>query len=158
MPQIQLPVFPDGVTEINQNLGVQKRDGQVVYFNGLMPVFMHAESDLQTFRMITSQFVVNGNAREVEVIKAFGVPASTVKRYVRLYREQGPAGFYVTRRRRGPVVLTPEVLAHAQKLLNEGQDVAAVAAELEIKPNTLSKAVLAGRLQRLEKKLLPLPG
>jgi hypothetical protein len=150
-------MFPDGATDINQNLGVQKRDGQVTYFNGLLPVFTHAESDLKTFRMITSQFIVSGNVREVEIVKAFGVPIGTVKRYVRLYREQGPEGFYVKRKGRGPTVLTPEVLTHAQKLLDEGQGLREVATELNIKPNTLKKAVLAGRLHCPGKKTLPMP-
>jgi hypothetical protein len=56
MPQLQLPIFPDGVTHITNQLAFTKRDGQVTYFNGHMPVFTHAETDVATFRMITSQF------------------------------------------------------------------------------------------------------
>ena len=49
MPQIQLPIFPDGVEHINAQLAFEKRDGQVTYFNGSMPVFIHAENDRATF-------------------------------------------------------------------------------------------------------------
>ena len=38
MPQVQLPVFPAGTTEINESLAFEHRDGQVVYFNGHLPV------------------------------------------------------------------------------------------------------------------------
>jgi len=48
-----------------------------------MPVFVHDESDLQTFRMITSQFYINGNATQAEICRAFGVPSITVKRAVK---------------------------------------------------------------------------
>ena len=67
MPQLQLPIFPVGVTHLTSELAFMKREGQVTYFNGLMPVFTHAESDLRTFRMITSQFIINGNVKQSEV-------------------------------------------------------------------------------------------
>lgn len=146
MPQLQLPFFPEGSTQINAHLAVEKKDGNVTYFNGLMPVFIHAENDLATFRMITSQFCVNGNAKLVEISKTFGVPIGTVKRFTRLYREQGPQGFYQPRKRRGATVLTSSVLKIAQRLFDEGLSVPEVASELGIKKDTLRKAVSAGRL------------
>ena len=60
MPQLQLPIFPDGVTYITNHLAFRRQDGEVTYFNGHMPVFSHAETDVATFRMITSQFCVTG--------------------------------------------------------------------------------------------------
>ena len=39
MPQLQLPIFPAGATEINSNIAVQCKDGKVVYFHGHLPVF-----------------------------------------------------------------------------------------------------------------------
>ena len=64
----------------------------------------------------------------------------------------GSAAFFALRRKRQPRVLTPEVLKHAQELLAEGQPRSAVARTLELKPDTLSKAVRAGRLVELLKK------
>ena len=58
MPQMQLPIFPDGVEHINAQLAFEKRNGQVTYFNGSMPVFIHAENEVATFRMITAQFCI----------------------------------------------------------------------------------------------------
>ena len=80
MPQLQLPIFPAGVTHLTSELAFMKREGQVTYFNGLMPVFTHAESDLRTFRMITSQFIINGNVKQSQVARVFGLPLVTVKR------------------------------------------------------------------------------
>jgi hypothetical protein len=44
-------------------------DGQVTYFNGHMPVFSHAETDIATFRMITSQFCVTGHVKQIDIIR-----------------------------------------------------------------------------------------
>ncbi len=94
MPQLVLPIFPQGATHITPELAFEKRDGWVTYFHGLMPVFRHSEDDLQSFRMITSQFCVTGSAKQVEIIKAFGVSTCSVKRGVKLYREKGPSAFF----------------------------------------------------------------
>jgi len=50
MPQLQLPIFPDGLISITEDLAFQREDGKVVYFHGLMPVFQHGEKDLKSFR------------------------------------------------------------------------------------------------------------
>lgn len=114
MAQMQLPIFPDGVTHITAMLVFSKQDGRVTYFNGSMPVFVHDEQDIASFRMITAQFCVNGNAKQADIVRAFGVTKISLKRTVKRYREQGPKGFYVSPKRRGPAVLTPAVLAEAR--------------------------------------------
>ena len=146
MPQIQFPFFPEGVTHITALLAFARRDGRVTYFNGNMPVFFHDETDLASFRMITAQFVVNGHATQAEIARAFGVAKISIKRAVKLYREQGPKGFYAPRNTRGAAVLTPSVLEQAQQLFDEGLHTPEVADRLGIKRDTLSKAVRAGRL------------
>ena len=118
MPQVQLPIFPSGVTHITAELAFRKDDKEVFYFNGSMPIFSHAVNDTRTFRMITSQFCVNGSARLIDISKAFGVPSISVKRAVKLYRAEGPAGFYRKKKARKDTVLTPEVLKAAQELVD----------------------------------------
>jgi transposase-like protein len=152
MPQAQLPFFPSGSTEININLAFEKREGRITYFNGTLPVFSHDEDDRPTFLMIVSQFYVNGNATQAELCRAFGVPAITLKRAVKKYREQGTSGFYKPRHTRGTTILTPEVLTQAQELLNQGEVIRDAAKTLGIKSNTLNKAVLDGRLHKPVKK------
>jgi hypothetical protein len=146
MPQLQLPLFPSGVTHITAELAFMKRDGRVTYFNGQMPVFSHLEKDIRTFKMITAQFCIDGNARQVDIVHAFGVTRISVKRAVKLYREHGPQGFFAEPRRRGAAVLTAPVLAQAQQLFDDGLSVPQVADRIGLKPNTLAKAVRAGRL------------
>jgi transposase len=158
MPQMQLPIFPAGVTEINRQIAVAKEAGTVYYIHGHMPVFRHAETDLRGFRMFTSQMIVNGTVKPKEIVQAFGVPMVTVKRYVKVFRELGANGFYAAKPRHSSAsVLKGDVLQRAQQLLDEGQDVPEVASELKVLANTLHKAVNAGRLRKLKKTNPPPP-
>jgi transposase len=148
MPQLQLPIFPAGVTEINSRIAVQKEAGTVCYIHGHLPVFQHAAEDVRSFRMFTSQMIAAGSVKPKEIMQTFGVPMITVKRYVKLYREQGAQGFYVTKPRpHSASVLKGEVLERAQQLLEAGRSVPEVAAELSVLANTLHKAIRAGRLR-----------
>ena len=152
MPQMQFPFFPEGVTHITPLLAFSKQDGRVTYFNGAMPVFSHDTEDIDTFRMITAQFCVTGNTRQVDIIRAFGISKISIKRAVKLYRKEGPKGFYATRKTRGAAVLIPQMLEQAQQLFDEGLETPEVADQLGIKRDTLSKAVRAGRLHKHAKK------
>ena len=152
MPQLHLPMFPNGVIHITDQLAVMKKDGEVTYFNGHMPVFRHAENDVSTFRMITSQFCVSGCAKQSDIIRAFGVTSISVKRSVKTYREKGPKGFYAPRVTRGAAVLVDTVVAQAEEFLASGASEAEVAEQLGLKLNTLQKAIRAGRVRRPVKK------
>lgn len=152
MPQLHLPLFPAGVTHVTDELAFEKRDGRITYFNGHMPVFVHAEDDVATFRMITSQFCENGYAKQCDIVRAFGVTSISVKRAVKLYRERGTRGFYAPRVSRGPAVLTASVTAEIESLLIEGVSLGEVAQRLELKLDTLHKAVKAGRIRPVAKK------
>jgi len=153
MPQLHLPMFPNGVTAITDVLAFGKQDGRVTYFSGQLPVFSHAEDDLASFRMITSQFCVHGGARQSDIIRVFGVTSISVKRSVKTYREKGPKGFYAPRVTRGPAVLIDTVVMQAEERLAEGATAAAVAEEFGVKLNTLQKAIRAGRIRTPVKNL-----
>ncbi|HEY6306421.1 MAG TPA: hypothetical protein VI488_08215 [Candidatus Angelobacter sp.] len=154
MPQMQLPIFPAGVTEINSRIAVQREAGTVYYLHGHLPVFQHAAGDVRGFRLFTSQMIVNGTVKPKEIVRAFGVPMITVKRYVKVLRERGTEGFYVAKPRHSSAsVLKGEVRERAQQLLEAGRSVPEVAQELEVLANTLHKAIRAGRLRQGQKKL-----
>ncbi len=152
MPQMQLPIFPFGVEYITNDLGFMQLDGEVTYFVGHLPVYRHAVDDLPSFRMITSQFVVTGCARQVDIARAFGIPAVNVKRAVKKYREEGPAGFYAPRRGRGPAVLTQEVVTELESLLDGGLSKADAVRQLGLLANTVNKAIREGRVR--ERKIV----
>jgi transposase-like protein len=159
MPQVQLPIFPDGVTPITAEIAFQCDGGKVYYFNGHLPVFVHEKDDLATFRLFSSQLVINGNATQAQIARAFGVPLVTVKRYVKLYRERGTAAFFAPPKKRSATKLSPVVCQEVQALLDQGLEVPEVGRRLGILSNTLHKAIRAGRLRGgNKKKIHPLRG
>src|SRR5215510_5080988 len=152
MPQLQLPIFPDGVTYITNHLAFRGQDSEDTYFNGHMPVFSHAETDVATFRMNTSQFCVSGHVKQSDIIRAFGVTSISVKRSVKIYREKGPKGFYAPRVMRGAAVLVDDVVSEIEGRLAGGATPAEVANELGVKLNTIQKAIREGRIRAPIKK------
>lgn len=152
MPQALLPLFPAESTRINELLSFVKRDGQVWYFHGCAPVFSHEEKDRASFKMFTSQLVVMGQCKQVDIVRAFGVSTISVKRQVKAYREGGPKAFFKSRPAKSCPVWTPDRLARAQELLHEGQTRQEVARLLDIKSDTMYRAVRSGRLVEPKKK------
>jgi len=100
MPQLQLPIFLEGVTIITPELGYSLEDGQVVYLHGMLPVFTHDVADTASFKMIVSQFYVNGAAKQAQIVKAFGINPLALKRWVKKYREGGSKAFFIEKRGR----------------------------------------------------------
>lgn len=154
MPQVQMPLFPEGTTPITEEVGFARQGDQVVYFNGHLPVFTHAASDLASFRLFTTQLIVNGTASQGDIVKVFGVPITTVKRCCKRYRERGAAAFYKAAERREGRRLNAQRLAQAQALLDEGLGVPEISRQLGILPTTLHKAIDDGRLKQFKKKTL----
>lgn len=152
MPQVQLPLFPAGSTAINDQLAFERRGDQVVYFNGHLPVFTHRSDDLGSFRLFTTQLIVNGTASQGEIVRAFGVPLTTVKRYCRVYRQEGAVAFFKPRARRQGHRLTPERLVEVQRLLDQGWRVPQISKQLNILSSTLHKALDSGRLKPFKKR------
>lgn len=152
MPQLQLPIFPEGTTLITPEIAFECRDGKVIYIHGHLPVFQHAQDDVVSFRYFTSQLVVNGTVAQADIARAFQVPKVTVKRYVKRFREGSAKHFFTPPRRRSASVLKGEVKEQAQALLDEGKSVPEVAQAVEVLPNTLHKAIRAGRLHQSKKR------
>lgn len=100
MPQLQLPIFQEGTHLITENLGYLREDGQVSYLHGMMPVFIHDVEDTASFQMIVSQFYINGNAKQSEIVRAFGIKPLALKRWVSKYRQGGAKAFYIEKRGR----------------------------------------------------------
>jgi len=148
MLQMLLPIFPREVTLINQLIGFAKRDGRVYYFNGQMPIFVHDESDLDSFKMFMAQLYVTGSATQSEINKVFVLNPINMKRWAKRYREGGPGAFYKRERKRKPQVMTPEIIETAQALLDEAHTKKEVAEELGLKVDTLGKAIREGKLRQ----------
>lgn len=77
---------------------------------------------------------------------AFGVPVITVKRICKKLRDHGAAAFYRPPEPMKGHRFTPELIARAQALLDEGRHVPAIVKEHCVLPNTVHKAISHGRL------------
>ena len=144
--QILLPLVPDGATPVNDLISIVNHDDQWTWFYGSRPVFGHPQSDRDSFRMFSAQLVCQGACKQVEIVKAFGVSAISVKRSVKQYRQEGVQSFYRPRPTRGGTVMTPHVIEQAQDLLNQGNSRGETASQLGIQYETLRKAINQGRL------------
>ena len=147
MPQILLPIIPYGATLINNLISVVRQDKQWTYFCGIQPVFQHPDDDLRSFRMFTAQLCCQGACTQAQIIRTFGISKNSVLRSVAKYRREGISGFYQRRQGHGPLVMTAEVTAQAQRLLDLGRARCEVAEELGIKYDTLRKAINQGHLR-----------
>jgi hypothetical protein len=83
--QTLLPLVPDGATPVNDLISVVNHDDKWTWFYGARPVFAHPQGDRDSFRMFSAQLVCQGACKQVEIVKAFGVSAISVKRSVKHY-------------------------------------------------------------------------
>ena len=148
---MQMPIFPDGYFALTPELGVQSRDGSVHYFNGHLPVFSHAVDDTQSFRFWMSTLIENGTVSQGQVSRAFGVPRITIKRACKTLRTLGPSGFFAPKPPATGHRLTPERIAQAQALLDQGCAVPAIGKTLGVFSNALNKAISAGRFKKSQR-------
>ena len=148
MPQLILPLIPEGATQISDLVTVYRNENQWTYYMGFTPIYAHAADDLRLFRLFTSMMIDAGTCRHTDIIKTFGVPKSNVNRALKKLREGGPEAFFQRKPggRKGHV-LKPEALEQAQDLLNHGVTRHDIAQQLEVKLDTLRKAINDGRLR-----------
>ncbi len=147
-------MFPAGCVEINRDLACRTEGEKVIYFNGHLPVFSHAKSDLASFRLFTSQLIVEGSATQGHIANAFGVPLISIKRSTQLFRKRGAAGFFQPATRREGSKLDHQKLEQARALILAGHRLNVVSQQTGVLVDTLRKAILAGRLPALKKRLL----
>jgi transposase-like protein len=153
MPQMQLPIFYEGVNLITNDVGYERKQDTVVYYCGTMPVFSHAVDDLDCFRMIVSQLYVNGTVRQANLARAFPIQPLALKRWVKRYRAEGPRAFFQSRKTGSqPRVLTAAVRERVQSRLDQGQSLPEITAELAVNHDVLRKAIADGRLKKPPKK------
>jgi prepilin-type processing-associated H-X9-DG protein len=149
--QIMLPCIPRGATAINNKVGVFRDDNMWTYVFGGYPIHCHKADDRKMFRLVTSQLIESGACRQVDIIKTFAVSKSSVIRYQNLLRTGGSAAFFKARKvKSGGRILTEETLAKAQSLFDDHYTRSEVSQELNIKYDTLRKAINDGRLKERE--------
>lgn len=121
MPQLILPLIPEGATRISDIVSVYRSKKRWTYYVGLHPVYIHEADDTRMFHFVTSMMIDAGSCRHVDIIEKFGVSKSSVNRALKKFREESAEGFF--RRKPGGrkgTVLSAPVLEQAQSLLDHG--------------------------------------
>lgn len=147
--QLSLPIFPVGSILISDCLGVFS-DAQIVHYivNGL-PVFQHAEEDVDSFRFIISNFISQGLCKKVDVMRAFHVSESFVQRACKKSAIEGGAGFFGKDNRKGSNHVIVESVRHRiQDLLDQGKSVNSIAREFNLHESTIRYQIKQGYLKK----------
>jgi hypothetical protein len=94
MPQATLPLFTPDMTIVNLHVGVQKRDGKVYYFNGILPFYHHREDDRESFKHVVCQMLSNSLATRSQLSQAFHIPARSISRWMEVFTKEGEGCFF----------------------------------------------------------------
>ena len=147
--QLLLPIFPDETKMITESLGVFKLDGLVYYLHCGVPIYIHSEEDIQSFRYITTKFIVAKLCKKSEIQKCFGVSYDSINRDVNKVNEQEGSGFFSKEGRHGsPYKLVAPVMEKIQKGLNEGKSNCQLAREANVSEGSIRYAINTGKLKK----------
>jgi len=147
--QLLLPIFPRDMKYINSSLGVCHQDGIVTYIHSGAPIYSHSSEDLQSFRFITSKFILLGLCQRTEIRNAFNVSIDSVYTNVKKLENEGEEGFFGTENRHGySHKLRGEKLQEAQRWLEKGMSQNATAKHVGITEGTIRYAIKTGKLKK----------
>lgn len=153
--QLLLPIFPPEVKLITPTLGVFARDGIVNYLHCGVPIYCHAADALNSFRYITSQFVLQGLCRKVAISRCFGISYDSVKRNSRRLAEQGERAFFGDEHRGGHgYKLVSTVLDRMQRQLAGGTSNSEIARLAGVSEGAIRYAIKQGKLKKTTLTLL----
>lgn len=147
MIQQILPLIPHGASCLNERLSIIRENGIIQYFHCGLRIACHAENDTSSFKREICQLISNGVCRNTEAIRVFGISKSSLKRWLKMFRENGDGVFFSARTGGGPSVLVEPLKSEIQSLLDEGKSMSEVAEKFGIKYDTVRKAVNDGRLR-----------
>ncbi len=134
---------------ITPTLGVREDQGLVVYFHSGMPIYSHGVEERHKFRYCTSNFILQGLCRNVDIVRAFHVSTDSVRRWKKVLVEKGELAFFGEKERvRRSHKLIPEVLARIQKKLDNHQSVNSIAKQEQISEGSIRYAIGKGRLKK----------
>jgi transposase len=149
--QTQLPIFPSGTGLINSSLGVLLDPEKTVWYlhNG-SPIHFHLPDDQDKFRYVTSHLIFMGLCTQTEIERFFHVSPSSIQRYLKIYMDQGAAGFVSGSGRKGGVryKTTPELVEKIQKLLDRGDSQNSIARKFKISEGTIRYQIQQGVLKK----------
>jgi hypothetical protein len=149
MGQLLLPLFPRDSRMITLTLGVREENGTVYYLHSGVPIFSHESGDMNMFRYITSNLVLQGLCNNQDIVDTFHVSADSVSRWKKKLSEEGEKVFFKPETRHGRShKLLPHVLDRIQAKLDEGKSAYSIAKEEGISEGSIRYAFKHGRLKK----------
>lgn len=122
---------------ITLTLGVREFDGTVYYLHSGAPIFSHETGDLNKFRYITSNLLVQGLCSNQDIADAFHVSLDSVRRWKNKLTRHGRSH-----------KLLPEVLERIQSKLYLGQSAYSIANGEGISESSIRYAAGLGRFKK----------
>lgn len=98
MPQATLPLFTEDMTVVNLHVGVQKRDGFVYYFNGMLPFYRHRSDDRASLKHVVCQMLCTNLATRAQLSDALQIPARSISRWLVRFKEEGEDCFFIKKK------------------------------------------------------------
>jgi transposase len=149
MGQLLLPLFPADTRMITLTLGVREENGTVYYLHSGMPIFSHASDDMDMFRYITSNLILQGLCNNQDIVDTFHVSTDSVRRWKKRLADEGEKAFFKVEARHGRShKLLPEVLDRIQAKLDDGKSAYSIAKEEGISEGSIRYAFKHGRLKK----------
>lgn len=147
--QLLLPIFPAGTQLITPSLGTFNKDGIVTYIHSGSPIFSHSSEDLQSFRYITSKFILEGLCHRRDIADAFHVSIDSVYSSIKKLKEKGEEAFFGLEHRHGySHKLRGEKLKQAQQCLDKQMSQSAAARHVGVREGTIRYAIQMGKLKK----------
>lgn len=147
--QLQLPIFPTEGKFITESVGVYEKDGLVQYIVNGLPIYAHANDDLNAFRFFTSNLIHRGLCRKVDIERCFHVSEDTVARSYKKFVEQGESAFFGRDKRKGTAhKIIGERKDNIQRKLDKGQSVNSIAKEEGVLESTIRYSINQGYLKK----------
>ncbi len=149
MAQLLLPLFPPDTTLITPVLGVRQQDGLVIYLLSGMPIYSHETNELHKFRFTTSNFLLQGLCKNVDIVRIFHVSTDSVRRWKKRLSEEGEDAFFKEENRHGRShKLLPDKLDRIQLELDKGRSVNSIAKDENISEGSIRYSISLGRLKK----------
>jgi len=147
--QTQLPFFTDGTTLINSTLGFREQDGFVYYIHNGNPIYCHAKEDMNSYRFILGNLVVNHLCSIGELSDALGVNRKNIERYANTFREKGADYFFARKETRGRCYkVTEGLLGEIQQCIDNDWSYYRIAKEYGISEAAIRYHVNKGNLKK----------
>lgn len=147
--QLLLPIFPVDTKLISASLGVYHKEGIVTYLHSGAPIFSHSSEDIQSFRYITSNFILQGMCIGKDIANTFHVSIDSVYSNVKKLKTEGEVSFFGAEQRHGySHKLRGEKLKEAQQCLDKEMSQSATAKRVGVQEGTIRYAIKTGKLKK----------